>query len=78
MNTPHSWQHVIGVLSWLVDVITCMNGVDVYEMMFPTNLSNSMEDNSVEDEDDFKIDKNVCINPLSVLSIVTVLKACFS
>lgn len=37
-----------------------MDTVDEFEMMYPNNLADPVEDNDDEEEDDLKIDKNVC------------------
>ncbi|KAG8257644.1 hypothetical protein J6590_045105 [Homalodisca vitripennis] len=58
VNTSHSWQHVIGVLSWLVDILECVSSVEPFDMMIGNNL-NDDEPNEEENAEDFPIDKDV-------------------
>uniref|UniRef100_A0A1B6LKW6 Kinetochore protein NDC80 n=2 Tax=Graphocephala atropunctata TaxID=36148 RepID=A0A1B6LKW6_9HEMI len=62
VNTPHSWQHVVGVLSWLVEIVECMNIVDPFEIMMSNNLDDKPDDDEEEDsDDDIPIDKDLIL-----------------
>lgn len=55
VNTPHSWPHVIAVLSWLIDGIECMNCVDTLTMMYTTNIEQN-ENEGFEDDIDINLE----------------------
>ncbi|XP_054274536.1 kinetochore protein NDC80 homolog [Macrosteles quadrilineatus] len=59
VNTPHSWQHVIAVLCWLVDLKEVMDLTDPFEMMYTVEDNGEKED---EKEDEIAIDKDMVLH----------------
>lgn len=55
VNAQHTWHYVIALFVWLVDVVECMNGVDIKEAMYPQSLQLNQSSDPEESVYDFKI-----------------------
>ncbi|XP_054274982.1 kinetochore protein NDC80 homolog [Macrosteles quadrilineatus] len=62
VNTPHSWQHVIAVLCWLVDLKEVMDLTDPFEMIYPNVVEDETEEKEDEEEDEIVIDKDMVLH----------------